>query len=471
MTEENVENETHAGETNAPEAQENEAKNADSVAAENKEPENKDAEEKEKSGESGDTEEDPRESQLKRFKIVEEYARELLQEFRKSLKAVVVYGSTAKKKHKKTSDIDTFVILDDTKIEEDIPYEVKDKIQRDLQRIAARIDKNITIQAFMFLTEFWEAVRNVNPVVIEILRSGIPVYDVGVFLPAKRMLQRGKIPMTHEAVEQRLYVAPQHLEMANYRLRSVAHYLEQAMASAGQAPLMFIGRMPPGKENVPKELEEHFVSRGLLEPEYAKMAQEIHDFAKEVEHYKDDKPIEGLGARVDEYIEKTHKFIERMKRLVEEMGGTRKSTMLVEMYKTFLKADVMALELIGVEPPEKLKDLPVVMGEKFPDLKEKHDDLFERLTNVIVMAKSGKAEMIPEQEIYKLRQEAKEFILELGRKLGEMKEQGLLKIEAPEERLEELRKHGYSIEGEKKEGDEEKAEEVMKKLKEKEGGA
>ncbi|MCK5593614.1 MAG: nucleotidyltransferase domain-containing protein, partial [Candidatus Aenigmarchaeota archaeon] len=173
------------------------------------------------------------ESQKIRLETAQTFAKEIQKEFKNSLKAVIVYGSTAKGKHRETSDIDTFVIIDDTKLEKDIPPEVKEKISADLRRIGAKIDKNITIQAFMFLTEFWESIRSVEPLIMEILRFGIPVYDVGIYMPAKRMLQRGMLPTTNEAVAKRIHIAPQHLKMAEFRMKSGAHFMEQAMAAAG----------------------------------------------------------------------------------------------------------------------------------------------------------------------------------------------------------------------------------------------
>lgn len=368
-----------------------------------------------------------KETQHERFLTAQRYSKELLTDFKRSLKSVIVYGSTAKGKHGEKSDIDVFVIIDDTKLERDIPDEVKERIWADLRRAALKVDKNITIQAFMFLTEFWESIRNVEPLTMEILRAGVPVYDVGVFMPAKRMLQRGKLPTTREAVIKRLHIAPQHIKMARYKLRSVAHTLEQAMASAGQAPLMFIGRVPPGKEAVAQELDHYFVKKGLLDEKWVKVAEELHQFNKEMEHVEKDVP-EGLGARADEMIKKCSDFIKEMVRLVQSLEKNKKSNVLLTTYKTFLKANVGALELKGVKPPEKLKDLPAVMAQHFPEVEEQQKTLFEKMGRALVAAKKGEAEMIPEKEIYTLREETKRFILDLGKKLKELKEKGELKI-------------------------------------------
>ncbi|MBW6462002.1 MAG: nucleotidyltransferase domain-containing protein [DPANN group archaeon] len=377
------------------------------------------------------------ESQKKRLETAQNFAKEVQKEFKNSLKAVVVYGSTAKGKHKETSDIDTFVIIDDTKLENEIPAEVKEKISADLRRIAAKIDKDITIQAFMFLTEFWESVRSVEPLIMEILRFGIPVYDVGIYMPAKRMLQRGMLPTTNEAVAKRIHIAPQHLKMAEYRIKSGAHFMEQAMAAAGQAPLMLIGKVPPGKEDVPKELIFHFVDKKLLDAKYGEMAQNIHDFAKEIEH-AEKKEIKNLGKRTDKYLKMTDEFIKEMQELLKRLTEQKADTVLMNTYKAFLKANVGALELKGVKPPEHLKDLPKTMADHFPDMKELQEDLFERLAKALIIAKKGKAEMIPEREIYGLKEETKRFIYTLGNKLKELKDKGELKI--TEEKLEILKK-------------------------------
>ncbi len=377
------------------------------------------------------------ESQKIRLETAQTFAKEVSREFKKSLKAVVVYGSTAKGKHRETSDIDTFVIIDDTKLEQDIPAEVKERIGADLRRIGTKIDKNITIQAFMFLTEFWESIRSVEPLIMEILRFGIPIYDVGIFMPAKRMLQRGMLPTTNEAVGKRIHIAPQHLKMAEYRMKSGAHFMEQAMAAAGQAPLMLIGKIPPGKEDVPKELRFHFVDKKLLDPKYADVAQKIHDFAKEIEH-AENKEMKNIGKKMDEHLKMTDEFIKEMQELIKRLSEQKVDTVLMNTYKAFLKANVGALELKGIKPPEHLKDLPKVMAEHFPEVREQQEDLFERLAKALIVAKKGKADMIPEREIYGLKEETKRFIYSLGTKLKELKEKGELKIS--DEKLEQIRK-------------------------------
>ncbi|MCK4550796.1 MAG: nucleotidyltransferase domain-containing protein [Candidatus Aenigmarchaeota archaeon] len=375
-----------------------------------------------------------RESQEKRFKIATDFSKELIIKFKKSVKSVIVYGSTATGTHKETSDIDVFVVMDDTKVDGAIPQEVKDRIWNEMLALAKKTNdshklkegQGITLQAFMFLTEFWENMRVAEPVLMAILRNGVPVFDVGVFMPAKRMLQRGKIPTTKEAVDQKMHAAPEFVKYALGRIKSSGHYMEQAMATAGNAALMFIGRMPQNKEDVPTAIKESFCDQKLLEERFAVEAQKIRDFAKKLEHIKDEEII-GLGAEVDSHLKMTDEFVKRMANLIKELDQKKKGSVLMNTYKTFLKADVGALKYIGIKPPESLQDLPTVMHEKFPQLKDLHKELFDGLTKYLLMIKDGKESAIPERNVYELREKTKMFVLDLGKHLKDLKDKGIIK--------------------------------------------
>lgn len=385
----------------------------------------------------------------KRMRISQKFAARLIEKFKRTVKSVVVFGSTARGAAKKESDIDIFVILDDTKIEKEIPAEIKDRIWNEILNIAKDISSLIAVQSFMFITEFWESLRVAEPVTLAVLRDGIPVFDVGVFMPAKRMLQRGNIPTTREAVDKKITAAPQFVEYAESRVKSAAHYMEQAMAAAGNAVLMFIGRVPQNKEKVPDELEEYFVKENLLEKKYVEEARSIIKFAKDIEH---EKVIPNIGAETDKHLKMTQEFVKRMQILIKELEMRKKTSILMKTYKTFLKANVGALRYIGIKPPEELKDLPKTIYEHFPELKELHADLFGGLAKALTMVKEGKGEFIPEREVYALREKTKAFVIGLGQKLKEMKEAGKIKPLPEEEE---------KAEGKEKKGKAEKVEKEM----------
>ncbi len=352
-------------------------------------------------------------SQERRMDAAEEFADKILDKLGDKVKVVAVWGSVSKGEHGYDSDIDTLVILDDTKLQRDVPDDAKKKIRRKVTDLAQETDERITIQYFPFLTEFWDSLRKGEPLAIEAVRNGEPVYDTGIFMPAKRLLERGKISGTHESVRKRLKMAAAGYKKAEKEVKSsIPHKLEQSMANAGQGPIMLMGKTPPGKEKVPGVLEEMFVEKDMLEQEYVDMAQEIYDFGDKGEK----NPQEVTGEELDEHLEKTDKFIRRMHQLVSELGTRRKVKGIVEDYKKFLKANVAALKSKGVEPPEDKEDLPKAVEDNL-DVDEGHVEMFDRWEQVIEKIKDESMDEVNEKELYELKNDTREFVSEVGKEL------------------------------------------------------
>ncbi len=357
-------------------------------------------------------------SKERRIEAVENLSDSLVEKLGDKVKVVAVWGSVPKGEHGYDSDIDTLVILDDTKLEQDVPDDAKQKIRRKVTQLAKETDERITIQYFPFLTEFWDALRKGEPLAIEAVRNGHPVYDTGIFMPSKRLLERGKITGTQESVRKRLKIGAAGYKKAEKEFKSsIPHKLEQAMASAGQAPIMLTGRSPPGKEKVPEVLEEMFVEQDMLEQEYIEIGKEIYEFGDIGEK----NPEDVTGQMVEEHLDKTDKFIRRMHKLVSEMGARKKVKSIIEDYKQFLKANVAALKSQGIEPPEDKEELPSTVGEHL-DVEEDHIEMFDKWDDIIEKIKDEELENVNEKELYELKTNSREFITEVGKDLREMKE-------------------------------------------------
>ncbi len=356
-------------------------------------------------------------SKNRRFEKVEEFAEKLTDKLGDKVKCVAVYGSVPEGRHTHKSDIDTFVVLDDTKLEEDVPEEAKDKIRKKVTQLAKETDERITIQYFSFLTEYWDSIRKGEPLIVAVLRKGEPVYDVGIFMPAKRMLQRGKISSSKEAVEKRLKMAALGYKKAEQNFKqSIPHKLEQAMANAGQAPIMFIGQTPPNKEDVGKTLGKLFVENGSLEEKYVEIADRLHDFNDKAEKH----PEEVTAKEVEEHLEIADDFIRRMHQLVGQLGGSQKVQEIIEDYKTFLKANVAVLKSKGIEPPEEKNDLPGMVVEN-SDLGDEHLEFFDEWEGIMEKVKDKELENLDEKQLYDIRERTKEFAAKIGKELQESK--------------------------------------------------
>ncbi len=363
----------------------------------------------------------------RRFEVVEEFSDKLQEKLGEKVKCVAVYGSVSRGDHTHESDIDTFVVLDDTKLEQDVPQEAKDKIRKKVTDLAKETDDRITIQYFSFLTDFWDSIRKGEPLVVNVLRQGEPVYDVGIFMPAKRMLERGKIKSSREAVQKRLKVAGAGYKKAEKNMRSsIPHKLEQAMANAGQAPIMLAGKTPPGKEEVGDALRQVFVEEDMLEEEYAEIAQEIAEFADTGEKH----PEEVTGDQVEAMLEKTDDFIRRMHELVSEMGGQQQVKGIIDEYKNFLKANVAALKSRGVEPPEEKEDLPGVVADTL-DVGDDHMELFELWDGIIEKVRDKQVDDIDDDTLQDARERTRAFVKEVGEDI-QAREEAEMDVDAPD---------------------------------------
>jgi predicted nucleotidyltransferase/uncharacterized protein (UPF0332 family) len=358
-------------------------------------------------------------SKNRRMEKAKEFSDKLEEKLGDKLKVVAVWGSVPKAEHGVDSDIDTLVILDDTKLQKDVPKDARNKIRQKVNEAAKETDERITLQYFPFLTEFWDSLRKGEPLAIEAVRNGEPVYDTGLFMPAKRLLQRGKIKATRESVKKRLKMAAAGYKKAEKNLKqSIPHKLEQVMANAGQAPIMLVGKNPPPKEKVPETLEEMFVEKDMLEEEYVEIAQELYDFGDKGEKNSE----EVTGQEVEEHLEKADDFVRRMHKLVSQLGSKKKVKGIVDDYKKFLKANVAALKAQDVEPPEDRDKLPETVEANL-DVGEDHVNMFDRWEDIIEKIKDKDMEDVNEKELYELKQDTKEFVSKVGKDIKEMREE------------------------------------------------
>ena len=363
-------------------------------------------------------------SQERRLEAAEQFSDLLNEKLGEKVKAVAVWGSVSKGDHEYDSDIDTLVILDDTQRETEVAEDAKMKIQRKVSSLAEEVDERITIQYFPLLTEFWDALRKGEPLAIEAVRNGESVYDEGIFMPAKRLLERGKIGGTRESVRKRLKLAAGGYQKAEKNLKSsTPHKLEQAMANAGQAPIMFVGKQPPAKEKVPEILEEMFVKEDLLEEKYVDIAQELYDFGDKGEKT----PEDVTGQEVDEHLQKTDEFVKRMHELVSQLGARQKVQNVIDDYKQFLKANVAALKAEGIEPPQDREDLPETVENEL-EQGERLREMFDEWENVIDHIKSEQLDEVNEKELYDLKTRTQEFVSDVSQDLQEMKEEAAEEI-------------------------------------------
>lgn len=109
-------------------------------------------------------------------KIAKKIVLELKDEFQSDLNSVILFGSYAKGTAKPYSDIDILIILNkkfaNWTERRDLEIELRKRLYRTVGQVSPKIG---TVE------ELKAALNNLNPLVLNILDSGIPLYDDGAF--------------------------------------------------------------------------------------------------------------------------------------------------------------------------------------------------------------------------------------------------------------------------------------------------
>jgi predicted nucleotidyltransferase/uncharacterized protein (UPF0332 family) len=242
--------------------------------------------------------------------ITTKFSLELKKELTNLLKGVILFGSAARGTKQPESDLDILLILDDLSIV--LSKEVMTGLRVIIENTAAKVSNNFHITT-MHLSDFWSYVRSADPVVINILREGYPVYDEGFFLPVQTLLFQGKIRPTKEAVWAYYMRAPQTIRSAEKKFLSIIVDCYWAVIDAAHAALMHIDVVPGAPHHVSELLEKHFVRKRLLAKNYLHTLNKLYKLAKEVNH---EKLATISGKEVDGLIEESKEFVKQMKFLL-----------------------------------------------------------------------------------------------------------------------------------------------------------
>lgn len=225
------------------------------------------------------------------------------------IKSVLIFGSAVRGTLVKGSDIDVWVIIDDTatKGTEDFG-----KIVTQLHLIAHEME-DLHVQTTP-LTEFWQWVRNGSPELINFLRYGLPIFDTGFIKPVQKMLEMGLIPPSEETIKLKARAAEARLKKINLDLKSMIFELRYTATDIIQAVVMYFYKAQPDQKAIPGFLEKMVNEKGL-EKEYIDKFKELDKLWKDIDH----KVIKEVTTEhVKRAMELTKDIVERFKKFLPE---------------------------------------------------------------------------------------------------------------------------------------------------------
>lgn len=253
---------------------------------------------------------------IKEKDIALDFATRVYQKFDKIIKSVILFGSQVKGTATGGSDIDIIIVVDDASIKWD--QELVAWYREELGKIISEnpYKKELHINSVK-LTTWWQDLLRGDPVIINILRFGEPLIDLGgFFTPLKILLQQGRIKSTPEAIFTALQRTPAHMARSKASELNAIEGLYWAMVDAAHSALMAAKQSPPSPEHIPILLKELFVDTGNLKMKYAVLYRDLYLLHRKIMHGE----ITDLkGAEIDEWQEKTEMFVQEMTRLVRRL--------------------------------------------------------------------------------------------------------------------------------------------------------
>jgi len=276
------------------------------------------------------------------LRVAEIHKSLVLQKFEKYVVSYVVGGSLVRGDAVKTSDVDVFVIINDTDVKRMPRLELKERLRGIIYQYVAEASslagtKNKLEPQIYLLTDFWECVKDAHPVIFTFIRDGIPLYDRGTFMPWKALLKMGKLKPSPEAIDMFMSIGDKTISRAKSSLLDIViHEIYWGVTTPSQALLMLYGLAPPTPKQIVADMKKIFVEKEkMLEKKYVNILEKIVGIYKDYEHEK----IKSIkGVEVDKLLQDTEDYLKRLKELREQIEKRVMEKTVEQIYK-----DVFAL--------------------------------------------------------------------------------------------------------------------------------
>ncbi len=210
------------------------------------------------------------------YDIALDFSKKVYDKIGSAIKSIILFGSTTKESSTPTSDIDVMIILDDASVIWD-----DELIAWYREELGKLIHQNPYVKTLhvntVRLTTWWSEMIRGEPVVLNVIRSGVPLIDHGGFFsPLKALLNQGKLKSTPEMIYITLGRAPGHLIRAKSAIMSAMESVYWAFVDSSHSVLIASKQFPSSPENIGDLLHETFVEKGTLNKKYVDWYKEVY---------------------------------------------------------------------------------------------------------------------------------------------------------------------------------------------------
>jgi uncharacterized protein (UPF0332 family)/predicted nucleotidyltransferase len=248
------------------------------------------------------------------IKLAKAFSESVLKELKMYIKAIAVFGSTIKPNKPEIlgeKDIDILIVVDD--IGTVLTPEFVEAYRIIVEKLALKYSRKLHITTLKF-TNLWEYMRVGDPIGMNILRSALPLYDVGFFEPLQMLLRQGRIKPTQESVWTYFARAPATLKNSKWHLLQASLDLYWSVIDSAHAALMSVNELPPSPAHVADLMQEKLVKHRLVHQKYVDVMRKFYELSKMIVHRQ---VQEIKGEQFEAYYKEAEEFIEAMRKVIE----------------------------------------------------------------------------------------------------------------------------------------------------------
>ena len=264
----------------------------------------------------------------------------ILRKFERYVTSYVIGGSLVRGTADKDSDVDVFVVIDDTDVKRMPRVELLEKLRGiiyDYIREATALAgvKNILNVQVYLLTDFWQSVKDAHPVMFTFIRDGIPFYDRHTFIPWKLLLLTGRIKPSQEAIDLYMKQGEQTEEFVKRRLLDAMVDIYYGIVTPTQALMMLAGEAPPVPKTIAQEARRIFHEKEKLmsEQDIKVLEKAVHLFKQ----YEYGKLKEYPGKDIDIFLKECLNYNKMLKELRKKIEKKMQEKTAEEIYEHVFK--------------------------------------------------------------------------------------------------------------------------------------
>ena len=346
------------------------------------------------------------------IKLAEVHKTMVLKKFEKYIVSYVLAGSVVQGKPN-PNDIDVYLVIDDTDVKKMTRAELKDKLRAIIIGMGIEagemtgVKGKLHVQVYI-LTDFWDSLKEANPVILTFLRDGVPFYDRGIFMAWKQLLRMGKIKPSSESIDMFMGSGEQMIKRVRDKVREIGmEDIYYAILTPSQAAIMLYGMPPPTPRETPTVLNDIFVKKEkLLEKKFVDILQNTFDVRKKIE-YGEKKEL--TGKELDELLSGADKYLKRIKRLFTQIEHMKEEESIVHIYDSIVTVIRDVLRFEGIERFSD-ENVTTMFKDALVDLGKVPDKYLRMLQDIVKAKKDYDAKKLTKHEVEKVRKDSGQFI-------------------------------------------------------------